>query len=74
MLIQGDMPSLLNHNMKGGSRHKTNEFFQNVSLTFFFLVIFIIMCKILFMKVIEKLNHITDNTWHISEWSKNKLI
>ena len=73
MLIQGDMPSLLNHNMKGGSRHKTNEFSQNVSLTFF-LVIFIIMCKILFMKVIEKLNHITDNTWHISEWSRNKLI
>ena len=29
------MPSLLNHNMEGGSRHKTNEFSQNVSLTFF---------------------------------------
>ena len=35
MLIQGDMPSLLNHNMEGGSRHETNEFSQNVSLTFF---------------------------------------
>ena len=64
---------ITNHNMEGGSRHETNEFSQNVSLTFF-LVIFIIMCKILFMKVIEKLNHITDNTWHISEWSRNKLI
>ncbi|KAL6321046.1 hypothetical protein AAG906_012029 [Vitis piasezkii] len=30
-----DMPSLLNHNMEGGSRHGTNEFSQNVSLTFF---------------------------------------
>ena len=29
------MPSLLNHNMEGGSRHETNEFSQNVSLTFF---------------------------------------
>ncbi|RVW25439.1 Protein FAR1-related sequence 5 [Vitis vinifera] len=28
----GDMPSLLNHNMKGGSRHKTNEFSQNTTL------------------------------------------
>ena len=36
MLIQGDMPSLLNHNMEGGSRHETNEFSQNVSLIFFF--------------------------------------
>ena len=35
MLIQGDMPSLLNHNMEGGSRYETNEFSQNVSLTFF---------------------------------------
>ncbi|RVW68736.1 Protein FAR1-related sequence 5 [Vitis vinifera] len=25
----GDMPSLLNHNMEGGSRHETNEFSQN---------------------------------------------
>ena len=36
MLIQGDMPSLLNHNMKSGSRYETNEFSQNVSLIFFF--------------------------------------
>ena len=27
------MPSLQNH-MEGGSRHETNEFSQNVSLTF----------------------------------------
>ena len=32
------------------------------------------MWKILFIRVIEKLNHITDNTLHISEWSRNKLI
>ena len=35
MLIRGDMPSLLNHNMEGGSRHETNEFSQNVILTLF---------------------------------------
>ncbi|RVX03571.1 Protein FAR1-related sequence 5 [Vitis vinifera] len=28
----GDMPSLLNHNMEGGSRHGTNEFSQNTTL------------------------------------------
>ncbi|KAL6347784.1 hypothetical protein AAG906_026313 [Vitis piasezkii] len=28
----GDMPSLLNHNMEGGSRHETNEFSQNTTL------------------------------------------
>ncbi|KAL6320955.1 hypothetical protein AAG906_010764 [Vitis piasezkii] len=27
-----DMPSLLNHNMEGGSRHGTNEFSQNTTL------------------------------------------
>ena len=47
-------------------RHETNEFSQNKNLTFFF-VSFIMMCKIFFMRVIEKLNHITGNTWHISE-------
>ncbi|KAL6332486.1 hypothetical protein AAG906_008517 [Vitis piasezkii] len=35
MLIQGDMPSLLNHNMEGGSRHETNEFSQNTTLSTF---------------------------------------
>ncbi|KAL6331791.1 hypothetical protein AAG906_020133 [Vitis piasezkii] len=29
----GDMPSLLNHNMEGGSRHETNEFSQNIRVT-----------------------------------------
>ena len=53
MIIYGDMPSLLNHNMEGRSRHETNEFTQNVSLTFF-LLIFNTMCKTFFMKVIEK--------------------
>ncbi|RVX10178.1 Protein FAR1-related sequence 5 [Vitis vinifera] len=28
----GDVPSLLNHNMEGGSRHETNEFSQNTTL------------------------------------------
>ncbi|RVX05076.1 hypothetical protein CK203_019208 [Vitis vinifera] len=28
----GNMPSLLNHNMEGGSRHGTNEFSQNTTL------------------------------------------
>ncbi|RVW73011.1 Protein FAR1-related sequence 5 [Vitis vinifera] len=31
----GDMPSLLNHNMEGGSRHETNEFSQNVTMNHF---------------------------------------
>ena len=58
------MSSLLNHNMKGGSRHKTNKFSQNMSFNIF-LISFIMLCKIFFMRVIKKLNHIIGNNWHI---------